>query len=309
MEVSGAESEPISPRTGPPAASSSSGRASSIIAFASSSAWWSSGSVTRCSPCAVGGTSSVKEHGPREARSRTASIKEGVAAVLWATTRTRVGSGMRNLLRKGVAILPRVAQPLRLGQLTRRFAARPAGLAGVPEPLRLGQLTRRFAARPAGLAGVPEPLRLGQRLELLERVVLDLADPLARHVERPADLLQRPRALAGQAEAHLDDLALALRQRGKGTAHVVAAQVLGGQLEGRLGGVVLDEVAQLGLLLVADRLLQRHGLLRHAQDVAHLARRALELACDLLGRGLAAELLHELTLDVHDLVELLDHVH
>ena len=30
---------------------------------------------------------------------------------------------------------------------------------------------------------------------------------------------------------------------------------------------------------------------------------------DLLGRGLAAELLDELALDVHDLVELLDHVH
>src|ERR671920_2513217 len=50
-------------------------------------------------------------------------------------------------------------------------------------------------------------------------------------------------------------------------------------------------------------------LLGHAQDVAHLARRALELARDLLGRRLAAQGLHELALDVYDLVELLDHVH
>ena len=81
-----------------------------------------------------------------------------------------------------------------------------------------------------------------------------------------------------------------------------------GQLERRLGRLVLDEVAQLGLLLLADRLLQRDRLLGHAQDVAHLARRALELAGDLLRRRLAAELLDELALDVHDLVELLDHV-
>jgi len=62
------------------------------------------------------------------------------------------------------------------------------------------------APRPAGrdhpgsiwLGRVAQPLRLGQRLELLERVVLDLADPLARHVEGLSDLLERPRALAGQ---------------------------------------------------------------------------------------------------------------
>src|SRR3954452_12258813 len=158
------------------------------------------------------------------------------------------------------------------------------------------------------LAGVAQPLGLGQRLQLLQRVVLDLADSLTRDVERAADLFQGPRALAGQAEAHLDDLALALRQGGQGTTHVVTPQVLRSQLERRLRRVVLDEVAQLGLLLVADRLLERDRLLRHAQDVAHLARRALELARDLLGRGLAAELLHELALDVDDLVELLDHV-
>src|SRR5205823_2815338 len=59
------------------------------------------------------------------------------------------------------------------------------------------------------LRRVPQPLRLRQRLQLLQRVVLDLADPFAGDVERPAHLFQRVRALAGQAEAHLDHLALA----------------------------------------------------------------------------------------------------
>src|SRR5215211_8009940 len=158
-------------------------------------------------------------------------------------------------------------------------------------------------------ARVAEALRLGERLELLERVVLDLADALARDVERAPDLLERPRTPAGEAEAHLDDLALALRQGGEGAVHVLLAEVLGGDLERRLGRLVLDEVAELRLVLLADRLLERDRLLGHAQDVADLARRALEFARDLLGRGLAAERLHELALDVHDLVELLDHVH
>src|SRR5919201_2883353 len=80
----------------------------------------------------------------------------------------------------------------------------------------------------AALRRVAQPLRLRQRLELLERVVLDLADALARDVERAADLLQCPRPAAGQAEAHLDHLALALRQGRQRAVDVLLAQVLGG---------------------------------------------------------------------------------
>src|SRR3954452_7245720 len=80
---------------------------------------------------------------------------------------------------------------------------------------------------------VAEPLRLGQRLELLERVVLDLADPLARHVERAADLLERVRAGAREPEAHLDRLALPRRERVQRAADVLLAQVRGGDVERR----------------------------------------------------------------------------
>src|SRR5437588_12586782 len=97
--------------------------------------------------------------------------------------------------------------------------------------------------QPGTSGGVAEALRLGERLELLQRVVLDLADPLARDVEGPADLLQRARAPARETEPHLDHLALAGRQRGQRAAPVLAAPVLGGLLEGRLGRLVLDEVA------------------------------------------------------------------
>src|SRR5687767_13818655 len=109
------------------------------------------------------------------------------------------------------------------------------------------------AARRAGSPAAPaqdsrrvaEALGLGERLELLQRVVLDLADPLARDVERAADLLERERARAGEAEAHLDHLALALRERVERAADVLLAEVLRRRLERRDRGLILDEVAQL----------------------------------------------------------------
>src|SRR5215218_8096721 len=158
---------------------------------------------------------------------------------------------------------PRSTSSASAGSVPRRTARRPAA--------------RVDEARAAALGGVAQLLGLWQRLELLQRVVLDLADPLARDVERAADLLERPRPPAGQPEAHLDDLPLALRQRRQRASHVLAAQVLRRKLEWRHGVLVLDEVTQLGFLLLADRALERDRLLGHAQDVAHLARRALEV--------------------------------
>src|SRR5262245_48648057 len=73
---------------------------------------------------------------------------------------------------------------------------------------------RHVAAHPRlrgdELGGVAQPLRLGQALELLQRVVLDLADAFAGHAEGPTDLLEGPRLVALEPIAHLDHLALAL---------------------------------------------------------------------------------------------------
>src|SRR6185295_14520816 len=136
-----------------------------------------------------------------------------------------------------------------------------------------------------------QALSLGQRLELLERVVLDLADALARHAEGSADLLERARLRAREPKAELDHLAVALRQRGERVLDVLTTELDLRGVERRLGLLVLDEVAQLGLLFLADRLLERDRVLGHAQDVAHLRGRHLELGRDLVGPRLAAEAL------------------
>src|SRR5581483_6077064 len=134
------------------------------------------------------------------------------------------------------------------------------------------------------LDAVLEALRLGQGLELLQRVVLDLPDPLAGDAERAPDLLERARRLAVQAEAELDDLPLAFGERAERLLDVLAPELERGRLE-------------------------RDRVLGHAQDLAHLLGLQLELDGDLVRARLAAEPLDELALDVHDLVQLLDHVH
>src|SRR5438105_4645511 len=110
---------------------------------------------------------------------------------------------------------------------------------------------------PTSLDAVFQALCFGERLELLQRVVLDLADALARHAERAADFLERARLLALQAEAQLDHLPLPLWERREGVLDVAPPQRERRRVERRLGLLVLHEVAELRLLLLADRLLER----------------------------------------------------
>src|SRR5438105_5293186 len=64
-------------------------------------------------------------------------------------------------------------------------------------------------------------------------------------------------------------------------------------------------MAEFGLLLVADRLLERDGRLSAAADLLHLVRRQVEVERDLRGTRLAAELAAQLPLRAHDPVQLL----
>ena len=89
---------------------------------------------------------------------------------------------------------------------------------------------------------------------------------------------------------------------------LVAEEVLRGHLGGVLGGGVREEVAEVGVVAVAHRGLEGDGLLRHLEDRADAIGRDAHLGGNLLGDGLAAELLHEALLRAYEPVDRLDHV-
>src|SRR4051794_36492923 len=158
------------------------------------------------------------------------------------------------------------------------------------------------------LGDVPELLGLGEALKLLEGLVLDLADALARDVERAPDLVERARVLAAEAVAELEDAALAVGEVLQRLAQRLLGEDLGGALVGRLGALVGDELAELRLLLVAHRLLEADRGLRGALDRVDLLGVDPGDLGDLIRGGLAAELGDQLALGAADLVELLDDV-
>src|SRR3989440_6908550 len=76
-----------------------------------------------------------------------------------------------------------------------------------------GGPTTAFPPLHEELDAILKALCLWETFELLQRVVLDLADSLAGHAERAADLLERARLLALEPEPQLDHLPLPLRER------------------------------------------------------------------------------------------------
>src|SRR6059058_5968298 len=114
--------------------------------------------------------------------------------------------------------------------------------------------------------------------------------------------------LAAEAIAKLEDPALPVGEVLEGLAQRLLGEDLRGPLVRRLRALVGDELAELRLLLVADRLLERDRRLRGALDRVDLLRIDPGDVGDLLRGGLAAELGDELALGAPDLVELLDDV-
>src|SRR3954451_16948074 len=194
------------------------------------------------------------------------------------------------------------------GRMTRRHNA--SGTRERSTRGALGGLAPQGEASPwrAELCDVAELLRLGERLQLLQRLVLDLADALACDVERAAHLVERARVLAAEAVAQLEHAALAVGEVLERLAQRLLGEDLRGAVVRRLGTLVGDELAELGLLLVTHRLLERDGRLGAALDRVDLVGLDASHVGDLLGRRLAAELRDELALGAPDLVELLDDV-
>src|SRR5262249_19756979 len=120
---------------------------------------------------------------------------------------------------------------------------------------------RATGGRLTGSAGaLEEPLELPApdgMLEVPHGLGLDLADPLAGHLEDPADLFERIGVAVAEAVAELDDLALAVGEGLEDRVDLLLEHLLGRGVDRALGGLVLDEVAEVAVLALADRPVER----------------------------------------------------
>src|SRR5207302_10380654 len=176
-----------------------------------------------------------------------------------------------------------------------------------------GKLGPRFPNCGGGLPEVLfdevlEPLAPAGMAELAGRLRLDLADAFAGDAELLAHLFQGARAAVVEPEAQLEDLPLARRQGVEHPLQLLLQHRERGGLRRREGVLILDEVAEVAVLLLADRRLQRDRFLGDLDDLPHPLGRHLHDLADLLRGRLAAELLEQLPGDPDQLVDRLDHV-
>src|SRR2546422_9518593 len=159
-------------------------------------------------------------------------------------------------------------------------------------------LQRHHVAELARAGGVPK---------LRQRLGFDLADPLPGEGELASDLLEGAGFSGDQAEAQRQDLLLPVGQRVEHPPQVLLAQREGCRLEGALRLRVLDEVAELRVL-VAHRLVDRDRLGQHAECLPDPVPRHLGRAGDLVDGRLTPQGLDQLPLDLPDPVERVHHV-
>src|SRR5919204_6740309 len=160
----------------------------------------------------------------------------------------------------------------------------------------------------SGLVRARDRGEIADRGEALERLALELAHALAREPELVADRLERPR-IALEAEAQLEDPALALGQRVESLAHALLAQRLLRLVEGIARLAVGEEVAELALVVRPDRLVERDGGLGGPERLVDMLDREAGRLRELLLRGVAAQLDLEPPRGAPELLLALDDVH
>src|SRR5215813_12950156 len=133
-----------------------------------------------------------------------------------------------------------------------------------PRPLRLLQV-------------VAELLRTRGMAQLAQRLGLDLSNPLPGHAEALADLFQRPLVPVDESKSELEDPAFTWRERVEDVFHLVVEHRQRGGVRGRDRLLVLDEVAEMGVLLLSDRGVDLHRVLRGLGELAVLVGRDAHL--------------------------------
>ena len=114
-------------------------------------------------------------------------------------------------------------------------------------------------------------------------------------------------ALFGDTETLAQHLFLAGSQIGQHGRQLLGQLGIDDFLGGGHGLLVLDEIAQAGIFLVADGRFQRDGFLGDLEHLLDLFHRVFHALGDLFGRGIAAQLLHQVTRGADDLVDGLLH--
>src|SRR5581483_9151167 len=152
-------------------------------------------------------------------------------------------------------------------------------------------------------------LRTRRMAQLAESLRLDLADPLARDIERAAHFLERMLGAIAHAEAHLEHLLFARRERPEDLGRLILQVGDDHVIDRRDHAAILDEIPKMRIFLFSDRSLEGDRLLRDLHDLANLGDRHVHPLRDLLRLRFAAELLHERTRRTRQLVDRLDHVH
>ena len=130
-------------------------------------------------------------------------------------------------------------------------------------------------------------------LELADRLGLDLADSLAGNGEDLADLFERVGVAVGQAVAEADDLPLAVVQCGQDFGNSVFQRDLVHVLERVVVAVVFQELAEVAVVVVADRLVERKRLAAHLQHAVGLIDREAGQRGGFLDRRFATFLLNQ----------------
>src|SRR4029079_8531526 len=132
--------------------------------------------------------------------------------------------------------------------------------------------------------------------------------PLARQVDLVPDRLERP-GLAVEPEAELEDAPLPLGKRVEGLAHALAAKRLFGLVE-RIGSLaVREEIAELALVVRADRLVQRDRRVGRAERLVDVLERHASCLGELCLRRLTTEIPLEPARGARQLLLSLDDVH
>ena len=142
------------------------------------------------------------------------------------------------------------------------------------------------------LVGLEEAVELadaGGVAHFAEGFGFDLADALAGDLELAAYFFEGAAVAVLEAEAEGEDVTLALGEGVENVHDFLPEEGEGGHVVGVFGGLVFDEVAEVGVVAVADGTLQGDGLLGHLHDVLHLVHGEAHFDGHFVGGGFVTE--------------------